>query len=105
MQIDKMEFVKIDEKCKKQRSTTPKKLPNHQLAVELKLAKSVQDLNRILRYVSYNDSDYGPSEIMACVMLERLAMLIKYLPNKTSKDWKVYMSTEKRNIFSVRGHS
>ena len=81
------------EKLQRQRSTTVKKLPTHQLSNELKLSTSVQDLNRILRYVSYDeiisDEDiiFESSDIMAAVMIERLAMIILKLKFKSSNDW------------------
>ena len=91
-----MEFIKLAEKLQRQRSTTVKKLPTPQLSNELKLSTSVQDLNRILRYVSYDEiiSDaaaediiFESSDIMAAVMIERLAMIILKLKFKSSNDW------------------
>ena len=83
-------------KLQRQRSTTVKKLPTHQLSKELKLSMSVQDLNRILRYVSYDfisdvdaaeDIIVESSDIMAAVMIERLARIILKLNSKSSHDW------------------
>ena len=83
-------------KLQRQRSTTVKKLPTHQLSKELKLSMSVQDLNRILRYVSYDfisdvdaaeDIIVESSDIMAAVMIERLARIILKLNFKSSHDW------------------
>ena len=99
-------------KLQRQRSTTVKKLPTHQLSKELKLSMSVQDLNRILRYVSYDcisdvdaaeDIIVESSDIMAAVMIERLARIILKLNFKSSHDWcQMKMNLEFFRYYAVR---
>ena len=83
-----MEFVKFARKHLKRRTTTPKKLPTHQLAVALKSTKTVSEVNCLLKYAIYAENYVKPSEIMASIMLKRLVLLIRNHAFQPSvKDW------------------
>ena len=83
-----MEFVNFARKHLKRRTTTPKKLPTHQLAVALKSSKTVSQLNCLLKYAIYAENCEKPSEIMASIMLKRLVLLIRDNAFEPSvKDW------------------
>ena len=103
-----MEFVKLAKKHLKRRTTTPKKLPTHQLTAALKSTKTVSQVNCLLKYSVYSENYEEPSEVMASIMLKRLVLLIRdrSLEQRSVKGWnqmkKSVSFLTKAKISSVR---
>ena len=85
-----MEFATTLKLVRKQLSTSPRKLPELQIKKSLKQCHSISDINRLLRYCSYVQSEQGewqPTLTLASVLLQRLVIIIIKMTGKTKKDW------------------
>ena len=84
-----MEFASTLKQVRKKLSNSPRKLPELQIKQGIKLCQDISEINRLLRYATYEDNSENlkPTLTLAQVLLKRLVILLLELKGKTNHDW------------------